>query len=298
MDAVTPHAVFRRRFSPPRAQRKADRSTCLATSMATIASIPDIRRSRSSCNAARCRRADAGRRRRRRGARDLHQAHGDAAQPFRPGRLSRRRASIPTDARPEAAALRETRGGDRPRPDRRRDRRPHAGLRRRQRLSASRRCSAIVRPGFALTLNRDEVDDVFEVPLSLPDGPGQPHARTAASGTSANGSSTTCPMATGASGASPPASSARSMKGFMHDRRSLAARRLARRPASAAAACRARRRWRREARVVGGAVRNSLIGQPVADIDIATTCLPEEVDRAAPRRPASRRCRPASSTAR
>ena len=29
----------------------------------------------------------------------------------------------------------------------------------------------------------DEVDDVFEVPLALPDGPGQPSAATAASGT-------------------------------------------------------------------------------------------------------------------
>ncbi|TGQ71377.1 MAG: CCA tRNA nucleotidyltransferase [Mesorhizobium sp.] len=35
------------------------------------------------------------------------------------------------------------------------------------------------------------------------------------------------------------------------------------------------------ARVAGGAVRNTLIGQPVADIDIATTCLPEETIRRA-----------------
>ena len=34
------------------------------------------------------------------------------------------------------------------------------------------------------------------------------------------------------------------------------------------------------ARFVGGCVRNSLIGQPVADIDIATTLKPEETDRA------------------
>lgn len=33
--------------------------------------------------------------------------------------------------------------------------------------------------------------------------------------------------------------------------------------------------------VAGGAVRNALIGQPVADIDIATTCLPEETIRRA-----------------
>ncbi|AGF74767.1 poly(A) polymerase [Bartonella australis AUST/NH1] len=32
-----------------------------------------------------------------------------------------------------------------------------------------------------------------------------------------------------------------------------------------------------EARVVGGAVRNQLLGQPISDIDIATTCLPQEV---------------------
>lgn len=35
------------------------------------------------------------------------------------------------------------------------------------------------------------------------------------------------------------------------------------------------------ARVAGGAVRNTLIGQPVADIDIATTCLPQETIRRA-----------------
>ncbi|WP_167480690.1 CCA tRNA nucleotidyltransferase [Mesorhizobium waimense] len=36
-----------------------------------------------------------------------------------------------------------------------------------------------------------------------------------------------------------------------------------------------------EARIAGGAVRNTLIGQPVADIDIATTCLPAETIRRA-----------------
>ncbi|WP_165779594.1 CCA tRNA nucleotidyltransferase [Mesorhizobium sanjuanii] len=36
-----------------------------------------------------------------------------------------------------------------------------------------------------------------------------------------------------------------------------------------------------EARVAGGAVRNTLIGQSVADIDIATTCLPHETIRRA-----------------
>ena len=36
-----------------------------------------------------------------------------------------------------------------------------------------------------------------------------------------------------------------------------------------------------EARVIGGAVRNALLGLPVADIDIATTALPEEVIRRA-----------------
>ena len=34
-----------------------------------------------------------------------------------------------------------------------------------------------------------------------------------------------------------------------------------------------------EARVVGGAVRNALIGEPRGDIDIATTVLPPEVIR-------------------
>ena len=37
----------------------------------------------------------------------------------------------------------------------------------------------------------------------------------------------------------------------------------------------------REARIVGGTVRNALIGKPVSDVDIATTALPEEVMTAA-----------------
>ena len=36
-----------------------------------------------------------------------------------------------------------------------------------------------------------------------------------------------------------------------------------------------------EARVVGGAVRNALLGIPIVDVDIATTALPEEVVRRA-----------------
>src|SRR5690606_26477555 len=36
-----------------------------------------------------------------------------------------------------------------------------------------------------------------------------------------------------------------------------------------------------EARVAGGAVRNALLGQEVADIDIATTCVPDETIRRA-----------------
>lgn len=36
-----------------------------------------------------------------------------------------------------------------------------------------------------------------------------------------------------------------------------------------------------EARIVGGAVRNALLGEPVADIDVATTCLPDETARRA-----------------
>ena len=51
-----------------------------------------------------------------------------------------------------------------------------------------------------------------------------------------------------------------------------------------------------EARVVGGAVRNALLGEPIGEIDLATTAVPEEVIRASARR-ASSRCRPASSTA-
>lgn len=36
-----------------------------------------------------------------------------------------------------------------------------------------------------------------------------------------------------------------------------------------------------EARIVGGAVRNHLLGEPIGDVDIATTCLPEETVRRA-----------------
>ncbi|MFZ2101451.1 MAG: CCA tRNA nucleotidyltransferase, partial [Oricola sp.] len=36
-----------------------------------------------------------------------------------------------------------------------------------------------------------------------------------------------------------------------------------------------------EARVVGGAVRNHLLGEAIGDVDIATTCVPEETVRRA-----------------
>src|ERR1700740_367820 len=36
-----------------------------------------------------------------------------------------------------------------------------------------------------------------------------------------------------------------------------------------------------EARVVGGAVRNALLGEPISEFDVATTALPEEVMRRA-----------------
>lgn len=39
-----------------------------------------------------------------------------------------------------------------------------------------------------------------------------------------------------------------------------------------------------EARVVGGAVRNALLGEPIAEIDVATTAVPEEVVRRVERR--------------
>jgi poly(A) polymerase len=40
-------------------------------------------------------------------------------------------------------------------------------------------------------------------------------------------------------------------------------------------------RDREEARIIGGAVRNALLGEPVVDIDVATTCLPDETMRRA-----------------
>jgi poly(A) polymerase len=47
-----------------------------------------------------------------------------------------------------------------------------------------------------------------------------------------------------------------------------------------------------EARVVGGAVRNTLLDLPTGDVDVATTAQPNVVVR---KRRASTRCRPASS---
>ena len=53
-----------------------------------------------------------------------------------------------------------------------------------------------------------------------------------------------------------------------------------------------------EARVVGGAVRNALLGEPIGDIDIATTALPAEVIAPRKRRRFQARADRASSTAR
>src|SRR3954466_10218264 len=36
-----------------------------------------------------------------------------------------------------------------------------------------------------------------------------------------------------------------------------------------------------EARAVGGAVRNALLGEPIGEVDLATTALPSEVERRA-----------------
>ncbi|TIU68084.1 MAG: CCA tRNA nucleotidyltransferase, partial [Mesorhizobium sp.] len=70
------------------------------------------------------------------------------------------------------------------------------------------------------------------------------------------------------------------MKGSIRERPGVARgqSRLARRKAPAAPAGGA---GGEEARVAGGAVRNALIGQPVADVDIATTTVPDETIRRA-----------------
>ena len=52
-------------------------------------------------------------------------------------------------------------------------------------------------------------------------------------------------------------------------------------PAETQAVLAALRRAGHEGRIVGGAVRNALMGKPVADIDIATPATPEQVMRAA-----------------
>ena len=135
----------------------------------------------------------------------------------------------------------------------------------------------IVRPGFELVDQRARGRRRLRGAARLPDGPGQPRAK-AASGTSASASTTTCPMASAHLG--------RDRRHHPHALRkalrvsgdvSIAGRAdwLANN-ASAAPARRACREGGEEARIAGGAVRNALLGQPVADVDIATTTLPEE----------------------
>ena len=53
-----------------------------------------------------------------------------------------------------------------------------------------------------------------------------------------------------------------------------------------------------EVRVVGGAVRNALLGVEVADIDLAAAALPETIAEKARKGRTCASCRPASSTAR
>ena len=60
----------------------------------------------------------------------------------------------------------------------------------------------IVRPGFTLTLNADEVDAAFEVPLRFLMDPANHNRDSRMWQERECASSTTCPMATAASGAS------------------------------------------------------------------------------------------------
>ncbi len=61
--------------------------------------------------------------------------------------------------------------------------------------TASRRCSAIVRPGFDLTINEHEVDAAFEVPLRFLMDPANHAQNSRDVGRTESGSTTTCPMA-------------------------------------------------------------------------------------------------------
>ena len=139
---------------------------------------------------------------------------------------------------------------------------------------------SVVRPGFDLALNRDEVDAAFEVPLSFLMDPAN-HTR----GSRFWGDQR---MVLLRHALWRPAHLGRDRRHHPHALRkalcvsgavTLPAGRLAERSRTCSACCAALSEGGEQARVAGGAVRNALLGQPVADIDIATTTLARETIR-------------------
>ncbi len=144
-------------FQPPnsaaaRSTRTAVRWIMPGAIMAITCSIPISWLMVETLQAAGCRRAGARRRRRRRGACHLHQAHGDAAQAFRPDRLSRRRDRSRRHFAGNGGDARDG-GGDRPRRRLRRDGRAAAALSCRRPGFRITPVLAVVQRGFELHAN-------------------------------------------------------------------------------------------------------------------------------------------------
>ncbi len=132
---------------------------------------------------------------------------------------------------------------------------------------------AVVKPGFELKINPDEVDHVFEVPLSFLMNE-ENHILDSRTWDAGSASSTACPIRTGTSGVSRRASCTPpgkdySMVNVAHEDWFNAPdlkKAMALLNADGG-----------EGRIAGGAVRNSLMQIPIADVDLATTLKPEEV---------------------
>jgi 8-oxo-dGTP pyrophosphatase MutT (NUDIX family) len=150
-----------------------------------------------------------------------------------------------------------------------------------------------------------EVAEVFEVPLGFLMDPLN-HLQESRLWQGWSGDSMPCPMASATSGGRPRACSRTFTIACMPAKAGHGPP-TAQRPSLAGADWLADRQLQRvlaalaaeggEARIAGGAVRNGLLGEPVNDIDIATTELPTRVEELA-RRAGSRSIRPASITAR
>ena len=267
------------------------------TTMATTGSTPSIRELIVARRPARRGRADPGRRSRRRGNRAPDQAHREAAQPFGPGGLSRRaHRSRPTlRRRTRRCARQRRRSASAPTTSRSsaacRTMSPGSGYRIAPVLGIVSRASIS-------TINEHEVDAVFEVPLRFLMDPANhgrdsriwgererffydmPYGEQRIWGVTAGIIRTLYERLYRVSG------------GFDRRPRRLAERA---RPAATARPCWPRAARRRASPAERCATRCSARRSPTSTSP-RRTCLRKPC--AAPRRQASRRCRPASSMAR